>query len=194
MPRKGTLKGGTTMEKNGTASIPGWYTEFQGAVLAQLPRDIEQASANGWVKNQEMLKEMLLQVFSPTFANDKRKDGWELVKNIEFIPFSISKIKFVSFLKSGEDSISGEKLVGRAKEMGANGGQIQAEYLLKNNGILNGILKRFEEYYIPFVETIWRDPRGVSYIPCIFRQKLVFNELGPGRWWCSGDHLPQFKK
>lgn len=51
------------MQKHGTAS--GWYIEFQGAVLNQLPRDIDSAIANGWTKNQKALKKVLREALLP---------------------------------------------------------------------------------------------------------------------------------
>lgn len=54
---------------NGTTAFPGWYPEFQSAVLRQLPRpgggeeNINQATAERWTKNQGGLKRTLADVF-----------------------------------------------------------------------------------------------------------------------------------
>lgn len=51
------------MEKtNSTAlKIPGWYIEFQAALLRQAPRpdEIDQVTAEGWTSNQKGLKKNL---------------------------------------------------------------------------------------------------------------------------------------
>lgn len=53
------------MSPRGTASVPGWYIEFQSAVLQQLPRDIDRETALYWVRNQEALKNTLESLVSP---------------------------------------------------------------------------------------------------------------------------------
>lgn len=53
--------------ENGTASIPGWYITFQQAVLAQLPRDIDQITAEGWTDNQKGLKNTLWGALLPQY-------------------------------------------------------------------------------------------------------------------------------
>ncbi|MBI4709449.1 MAG: hypothetical protein HY764_04585 [Candidatus Portnoybacteria bacterium] len=46
---------------NGTASVPGWYIEFQANVLRQLPRpeELKQKMAERWGRNQLVLKKTL---------------------------------------------------------------------------------------------------------------------------------------
>ena len=41
-----------------TALVPGWYVEFQTALLRQAPRpgEIDQVTAEGWNNNQKSLK------------------------------------------------------------------------------------------------------------------------------------------
>ena len=50
-----------------TADFPGWYVEFQTAVLKQLPRprDIDQTTAEGWTSNQDGLKKNLANCLLP---------------------------------------------------------------------------------------------------------------------------------
>ena len=52
---------------SGTPEIPGWYINFQAAVIKQLPRpgEIDQFTAEGWTKNQEFLKSNLRQRLAP---------------------------------------------------------------------------------------------------------------------------------
>lgn len=50
-----------------TSKVPGWWIEFQAAVLRQMPRpnQIDQATAEGWSGNQGALKKVLAGVFIP---------------------------------------------------------------------------------------------------------------------------------
>ncbi len=50
-----------TPTMSGTASVPGWYVEFQAALLRQAPRpgEIDQTTAKGWTSNQKGLKKNL---------------------------------------------------------------------------------------------------------------------------------------
>lgn len=50
----------------GTASaVQGWFMELVGAVVRQLPRDINPTTANGWIKNQDALKKALREALLP---------------------------------------------------------------------------------------------------------------------------------
>lgn len=64
--------GGTvTMSKGKTTSeVPGWYVEFQAAVLRQLPRpgQLDQEVAEGWNENQKALKKVLQEALIPPIA------------------------------------------------------------------------------------------------------------------------------
>ncbi|MBM3256065.1 MAG: hypothetical protein FJZ04_01165 [Candidatus Moranbacteria bacterium] len=55
------------MTENGTASqqVPGWYVEFQLAVLRALPRDISQEIADGWRENGKALAKAFREVLFP---------------------------------------------------------------------------------------------------------------------------------
>ena len=51
-----------------TASIPGWYVEFQANALRQLPRpgELDQTTAEGWSSNQKALKNVLAGALLPS--------------------------------------------------------------------------------------------------------------------------------
>ena len=71
------------MQKYGTTSVvvPGWYIEFQRAVLCQLPRDIDPTTADGWFNNQAALKKVLREVLlSP--AAETVSPGFNVWKTI----------------------------------------------------------------------------------------------------------------
>jgi len=54
------------MLNHGTSSVvQGWFMEFVGAVIRQLPRDINPTTADGWINNQDALKKALREVLSP---------------------------------------------------------------------------------------------------------------------------------
>lgn len=50
---------------HGTAPVPGWYSEFLGAVIRQLPRDIDPTVADSWTRNQEALQRVLRETLLP---------------------------------------------------------------------------------------------------------------------------------
>jgi hypothetical protein len=128
------------------------------------------------------------------FIYDKRKDGWELVEDVDFSPIDISKLELIPFLKAGENYINGEEMVRRAStEFKINLGQRHAEYLLKHQ---DEIPKEFREFYPVFTGTIWRSPfgdRSVAYLYWLGeRWCLSFDWLDNG--WNSSDRLPRLRE
>src|SRR3989344_6743306 len=61
-----TKKGTATMSRT-TLEVPGWYIEFQTALLRQAPRpgEIDQVTAEGWFNNQKALKRNLASCLLP---------------------------------------------------------------------------------------------------------------------------------
>jgi hypothetical protein len=122
-----------------------------------------------------------------TFRYDFTKGGYELGEDVgEAELFLPSQLELVSFLKRGflikrgEDYISGEELVKRAKELKANLGQQQAEYLLEHQ---EEIPEEWQRYCLVFTGTVWRDRHGDRSVPC----------LGwDGRRWCLSLHWLEF--
>jgi len=69
------------MKENRTASIPGWSMEFAANVVRQLPRDMDEITAQGWNNNQKALKEALAKALLPTgLVSDPR---FELLNKFE---------------------------------------------------------------------------------------------------------------
>src|SRR3989338_10392851 len=123
------------------------------------------------------------------FSRDMRKEGWTLLEDVT-VPeqISISGLEIFSFLKEGEDHISGEEMRSRAKDMGANLGQKHAEYLLEHQA---DIPKDWRSFYLVFSGTCWRYPDGDLIVPCLGwsggRWCLCFLWLGDG--WGSNDRF-----
>ena len=123
------------------------------------------------------------------FSRDMRKDGWTLLEAVtEPEQILITGLEIFSFLKEGEDHISGEEMRSRAKDIGTNLGQKHAEHLLEHQA---DIPKDWRSFYLVFSGTLWRDPGGFLRVPYLAwgggRWCLSFRWLGFG--WCSGDRL-----
>ena len=123
------------------------------------------------------------------FVNDRRKDGWELLEDVDFSPIIAEKLEPITFLRAGENSISGREMVRRAREeLRANLGQRHAEYLLEHQ---QDIPKEFREYYIVFTGTVWRPPGGRLLVACLrWRgEQWVLNFSWLEAAWSSVDRL-----
>jgi len=68
-----------------TALVPGWYIEYLAALLRQAPRpdEIDQATAEGWTKNQKVLKKALAEVLLPPKTNIVADEKFELMKEFD---------------------------------------------------------------------------------------------------------------
>ncbi len=73
-------------------TIPGWYIEFQAALLRQAPRpgEITQDIAEGWTSNQRALKENLAGMMIPLLQPKRKESQLEFVDDIE-IPATTKK-------------------------------------------------------------------------------------------------------
>ena len=119
-----------------------------------------------------------VQLRTPTgFVYDKRKDGWELVENVELVGEPI--LGLAEFLQPGEDSVNGEVMVERAKALGNCAGQLHAERLLAQQ---QDIPKEYRQFYLVFPGTSWRHPLGDRDVPYLRwfgrRWGLNFHWLG----------------
>lgn len=87
---------------NGTPQIPGWYINFQAAVLKQLPRpgEINQNTSSGWENNQSSLKQALAEFLCPTVETVRTK----ILNFIRTIDIQLSGKPFVvdDFFKKGD--------------------------------------------------------------------------------------------
>ena len=132
---------------------------------------------------------------TPAFSRDMRKEGWELVEpGSKRTINSVSNLELVSFLKSGESSINGEEMVRRArKELDANLGQEDAEWLLEHQNEIPAELRKF---YLTFPGTVWRGSGGSRRVPCLDwdgdRWCLFFGWLRSD--WLSGDRALRPRK
>ncbi|OGZ32065.1 MAG: hypothetical protein A3H02_02745 [Candidatus Niyogibacteria bacterium RIFCSPLOWO2_12_FULL_41_13] len=105
--------------------------------------------------------------------------GCNLVEGVGFRHIKITELEVVSFLRPGEEFISGEEMVVRAKELGANLSRRHAEYLLEHH---DEIPKEFQKYYLVFTGTILSDHSGHRLVPYLYwdgkRWFLSFYWLG----------------
>ena len=84
---------------NSTAlKIPGWYIEFQAALLRQAPRpeEIDQVTAEGWVNNQKSLKNKLTGCLIYPPMTTKSPESNSLLKFVGTITIPATTEKFVA--------------------------------------------------------------------------------------------------
>ena len=98
------------------------------------------------------------------FRQNKEKDGWKLISTIPATK-NLKDLEAISFLKGKEQFIKGEEIVKRAKELKANLGQLDAEYLLEHQELISTDLQK---YCLMFPGTVWQDPYGSRCIPCLY--------------------------
>ena len=105
------------MEKtNSTAlKIPGWYIEFQTALLRQAPRpgEIDQITAEGWVNNQKSLKNKLVGCLLPS-----SKPTPSILELVSTVAVSATTAKFVAKEKFVRDT--GRKANVKISHLGDN--------------------------------------------------------------------------
>ncbi len=161
------------------------YYDLDGQ-LSEIKRQMRQV--NGYPFDPTQLKAHLqaaiegrFGLVSGTFKRDMHKDGWTLLENV---PRRLSSvIEEVPFLRRSETYINGEEMVRRArtKELDANYGQEDAEWLLDNQDKIPVALRKF---YLVFPETVWQalfGRRGVPYLSWYGGQWLLsFGWLGYG--------------
>ena len=84
---------------SGTPTIPGWYINFQAAVLKQLPRpgEIDQQVAEGWESNQASLKNNLAEcLLPPTPKTVVTSVETNLLEFVSTVTVSATTTKFVA--------------------------------------------------------------------------------------------------
>lgn len=111
------------------------------------------------------------------FQDDRRAMKWKLLKDVRKVKiFSANELEIFSFIKEGENGISGKELIKRAKRNNANLGQLQAEYLFKYEKGVPEEWRHFRTVFrLVFPGTIWRDRSGNLNIPSL---------RWDGRYWC----------
>ena len=94
-----TKKGTATMSRT-TLEVPGWYIEFQAALLRQAPRpeEIDQVTAEGWVNNQKSLKNNLAGCLIPypVTVTTKSPESNSLLEFVGTITIPATTEKFVA--------------------------------------------------------------------------------------------------
>lgn len=114
-----------------------------------------------------------------------------LFEGISEEEIDISKLEIVSFLREGESYVSGQVMVNRAKELGADLGECHAKGLLKKQDqISEEQQKEWQRYYLVFPGTVWRHPLphvyGGLYLPCLTssdRQWFLFFRWLKNDWF-----------
>lgn len=96
------------------------------------------------------------------FRFDKRKNGWELIENVLLADNQENKLFLHSFLNEGENYVSGEKMLKRAKKMGDLAGQLHAERILTQ---ADTIPDEWKKYFLLFPGTVWRGSDGDLRVP-----------------------------
>ena len=163
------------------ADVPEWYTAFVGAVVARLPRDIDEATARGLTESPESLEEALRGLLSAVesggsidtnapLQNDKSSEGWKLLKDqSEPAQISADSIELVIFIEEGQPDLIGEDMVEHVLAIESKLGQRHAEYLIDNQ---QAIPEEFRRYSVIFPGTLWTDSVGNHYVPYIrYRQE-----------------------
>ena len=171
---------------------PDWYMEFVAAVVARLPRDIDEAAARRWAGSPEQLEEALAAalVVAPVgaidsaspFENDKASEGMELVEDVTEPEFIASEnVGEVQIFGDDEPFMVGEDVVERVRGMSPKLGQRHAEYLLAHTDM---IPEAYNRYTLVFAGTLWRDTAGNHLVPCLHRSqgewKIMFGILEMG--------------
>ena len=171
---------------------PAWYMDFVAAVVARLPRDIDEAAAGRWVASPEQLEETLAAalVVAPVgaidpaapFANDKTAEGMELLEDVsEPALIAAENLGEAQIFGDDEPFMVGDDVIDRVRSMSPKLGQRHAEYLLAHPDM---IPEEYNRYSLVFGGTLWRDQAGNHLVPCLHRSRgewtLIFGILEMG--------------
>ena len=92
-------------------------------------------------------------------------EGWKIIEDIPAsLDFEVKDLKLIEFLDEGESYINGEELRKRAKELKANLGIKDCEFVLENQ---SEIPEELRKYFLVFSGTVLRSPGGnlqVAYL------------------------------
>jgi len=130
-----------------------------------------------------------------TFQCDKRKQGWKLRRDVGKVTLlPIIGLELVSFYLPREKMVTGFELMERAQKMGANLGQLQAEYVLINQIF---IPENWRSFVLLFPGTVWITNSKIHYnaIPLLEWNKekdywlLGFTELYPSDIVLDSSHV-----
>ena len=167
------------------AEIPDWYAEFAAAVVAALPRDIDENAARAWTLDPDNLRYALTALATAAgigpLRNDKSEEGWELVRDVtEPETIAVDQLQMGSFGDGIEDLI-GEPMVELVLGMEGLLGQRHAEYVLDRQGDLP---EEFQRYALVFPGTVWKSQDQNHQVPCLVYRSgewaLIFGILEGG--------------
>jgi hypothetical protein len=151
---KGTATMSSTASEN-TEKVPGWYIEFQAAVLQQLPRlgnsegQIDQVTAQGWSKNQKALKKNLADCLlpSPPVLVVQTLPPKPLLKPVGTVTILATTDKFVArdkffrFSRDSNDRVLNEKVSLNPLDV------FFTEFFLKKEGKVEDPMMEHKLYY-----------------------------------------------
>lgn len=156
--------------------------QVQAILASGLLTDLRDANFSKEIDRSEVQRLLGLNL---AFVYDKTKDGWTLISDVGF---QLGEVELVEFLKPGENSVGGNVMADRAKELGANLGQKNAEWLEQNQ---DRIPAKFRQFYLVFPGTVWQGPYGDRCVPYLCwvggRWRLSLGRLKRG--WRSSDRL-----
>ena len=171
---------------------PAWYMEFVGAVVARLPREIDEAAARRWVGSPDLLEDALAGALivsavggidpGAPFLNDKTSEGFELLEDVsEPTEFAAENLGEVQIFGDDESFAVGDDVVDRVRSMSPKLGQRHAEYLHAHPEM---IPEAYNRITLVFGGTLWRDGAGNHLVPCLHRSqgewKIIFGILEMG--------------
>ena len=171
---------------------PAWYMDFVAAVVAKLPRDLDEAAARRWTGSPDQLEEALAGALlvaavgaidpGAPFANDKTAEGMELLEDVsEPALIAAENIGEVQIFADDEPFVVGDDVIDRVRSMSPKLGQRHCEYLLAHPEM---IPEDYNRYTLVFGGTLWRDQAGNHLVPCLHRSqgewKLIFGILEMG--------------
>lgn len=121
---------------------------------------VTRENLQAYLKNPDLV----LEAGAKSSISDLIPKGWAVVEDTVPSMFDISKLKPRSFLKNGEDRISGGEMRKRAVKFKATLGLADGKRLLAEQ---DKIPAEFRGYYIPLPGTILRDSGGGHHVPCL---------------------------
>lgn len=105
------------------------------------------------------------EVSGANLFRDKLKERRLLSVRTAAEPIPISDLQLVPICGNGESWTSGENLLMRAKEVGADLGQGQVEYMLERR---DEFPERWKPFSLDFSEAVRRDRRNFLYYPFFY--------------------------
>jgi len=135
------------------------------------------------------------QIHVPHLIPETKGKKWEVIEDVGPSDFSLSDLKYRSFLKGDETVVSGDTMRQRAVELGAYLGLSDAPRLLEWLNQFDEVPGDLQGKYISLPGTVLRSPDGNSNVPYLDRGGdcwiLNFHWLDDG--WDDDDRLACYK-